>query len=115
MTIRARGSRTHQGRHAFTFEQGTSMSTGVAWHATPVEETETKLESSLEAGLSAAEASRRLVEHGRNEILEQAPRSAWRMLLGQFTDFMIVLLMGAAVISGFIGEVEDAAAILAIV
>ena len=37
------------------------------------------------------------------------------MFLGQFTDFMILLLLGAAAISGVIGELEDAAAILAIV
>jgi Ca2+-transporting ATPase len=37
------------------------------------------------------------------------------MLLAQFTDFMIVLLIAAAVVSGFIGDVEDTTVILAIV
>ncbi|MBI2313396.1 MAG: cation-translocating P-type ATPase [Betaproteobacteria bacterium] len=66
-------------------------------------------------GLSAAEAAARLARHGRNEIREAERRSPWRMLADQFTDFMIIVLMVAAVISGFIGEVADTIAILVIV
>jgi len=87
----------------------------VAWHVVSVAETARQLGSSADGGLTSAEAAQRLRVHGPNEIREQAPRSAWRMFFGQFTDFMIVLLIVAAVISGFIGEIEDAAAILAIV
>ena len=55
------------------------------------------------------------MRHGRNEIREQAQRGPWQIFGGQFTDFMILLLIAAAAISGAIGEPEDAAAILAIV
>ena len=37
------------------------------------------------------------------------------MLLAQFTDFMILLLIAAAIVSGFIGEAEDTVVILGIV
>lgn len=87
----------------------------VAWYVVSVAQTALQLGSAADGGLTAAEATQRLPIHGSNEIREQAPRSAWRRLFSQFTDFMIVLLIVAAVISGFIGEIEDAAAILAIV
>jgi Ca2+-transporting ATPase len=87
----------------------------LAWHAAPAAQVARQLGTSDDGGLTDAQAMERLRTHGRNEIREQAPRSAWRMFVGQFTDFMIVLLIAAAVISGFIGEIEDAAAILAIV
>ncbi len=86
-----------------------------AWHTVSAQETARRLESSADAGLSAAAAAARLREHGANQLREAPPRSAWRMLLGQFTDFMIVLLILAAGVSGLIGEAADAAAILAIV
>ena len=86
-----------------------------AWHTVSAEETAGRLESDTAAGLDAAGAAARLAEHGPNELREKAPRSAWAMLLGQFTDFMIVLLMAAALVSGLIGELADALAILAIV
>ena len=71
--------------------------------------------TSLEHGLTAAEAAARLARHGANAIAETERRSPWRMLLDQFTDFMIIVLMVAAVISGIIGETADAIAILVIV
>ena len=85
------------------------------WHVATPQEAAARLETSADAGLAPAEAERRIAVHGRNELREQARRSVLRMFSGQFTDFMIVLLLAAAVISGFIGEVEDAAAIVAIV
>jgi Ca2+-transporting ATPase len=89
--------------------------TATPWHMLSGSDAARRLGTSTDAGLTSAEADRRLRVHGSNEIREQAPRSAWRMLIGQFTDFMIVLLIVAAIVSGFIGELEDAAAIIAIV
>jgi Ca2+-transporting ATPase len=67
------------------------------------------------SGLSASEASRRLRAHGPNAIAEAPPRSAWRMLIGQFADFMILVLIAAGVIAGVIGEFHDTIAIIVIV
>ncbi len=86
-----------------------------AWHLLTAQEAATRLGTAPDRGLPTAEVAPRLARHGRNEIKERAGRSPWRMFLGQLTDFMILLLLGAAVISGIIGEIEDAAAILAIV
>ncbi|HEV8257364.1 MAG TPA: HAD-IC family P-type ATPase, partial [Casimicrobiaceae bacterium] len=85
------------------------------WHLLTAEETAKRLGNAPDIGLTSEEATRRLATYGRNEIREQEGRGPWQMFLGQFTDFMILMLLGAAVISGFIGELEDAAAILAIV
>ena len=85
------------------------------WHCLSPDEIAQRCEASLGQGLAPDEAARRLALHGPNEIREARRRSAWRMLLGQFTDFMIVVLMVAAVIAGAIGEPQDAIAILAIV
>ena len=86
-----------------------------AWHCMTVAEVIGAAGTSLEKGLTAAEAAARLASHGPNEIREAKRRGAWRMLLDQFTDFMIIVLIVAAVIAGAIGEPQDAIAILAIV
>ena len=85
------------------------------WHVLSAAEAAERWGSAPGIGLAREEAARRLAVHGRNEIREQAQRSVWQMLLAQFTDFMIVLLIAAAVIAGAVGEPEDAVAILAIV
>jgi Ca2+-transporting ATPase len=69
----------------------------------------------LQTGLGAGEVARRLSTYGPNAIQEHRARSPWRMLLDQFTDFMILVLIAAAVISGLIGEPPDAIAIVVIV
>jgi len=70
---------------------------------------------SSEQGLSSEDAARRLVEHGPNELTEKAKKTALKMFLDQFMDFMILVLIAAAVISGFIGELSDTVAIIVIV
>jgi Ca2+-transporting ATPase len=66
-------------------------------------------------GLSAEEALARLSRHGRNELRAQRHRGPAAMLLRQFSDFMILVLLGAAVVSGLIGDVKDSFVILVIV
>jgi len=67
------------------------------------------------AGLSSAEAKRRLAEHGPNEIQREKATSPWAILAAQFKGAMIWLLLGAGVVSAVLGEVVDAVAIGAIV
>jgi len=86
-----------------------------AWHCLATAEVAGQLATDFAAGLTRAEAASRLARYGPNAIQEGEKRSAWRMLLDQFTDFMIIVLLVAAVISGFIGEVVDTIAILVIV
>jgi Ca2+-transporting ATPase len=85
-----------------------------AWHAAPAAEALAALGSSAQ-GLASAEAAQRLARHGPNALPEGARRSPLRMLAGQFADFMILVLLAAAVVSGLVGEPVDTAAIVVIV
>lgn len=86
-----------------------------SWHTLAAGEVAQNLEAHPQSGLSAAEAAKRLVHFGPNVLQEKRARSPWRMLLDQFTDFMIIVLIGAAIISGIVGDVEDTIAIIVIV
>ncbi len=79
-----------------------------------IDEVLTSLNSSP-SGLTAAEAQARLAKYGPNELAERKKKTALMMFLDQFRDFMILVLIGAAVISGIIGEPADTAAIVVIV
>ena len=75
----------------------------------------TALETDPERGLTAAEAADRLVRYGRNELVEQGRKPPWRLLLEQFTNAMIIVLLVAAVITALLGDLKDTVVILAIV
>ena len=66
-------------------------------------------------GLTAAEAARRLTEHGRNELAREEGPSPWALLARQFQGAMIWLLLAACAVSVALGEAADALAIGAIV
>lgn len=68
-----------------------------------------------EQGLSHAEAKIRLSEVGSNELQEKKKLPAWRLFLNQFKDYMIVVLLAAAILSGIMGDVTDAIIILILV
>lgn len=84
------------------------------WHNRPAEEVLAQLGSAAN-GLSAQEAAIRLAANGPNELREARPISPWAIFLGQFKSLIIWILISAGVISGVLGEVVDAIAILAIV
>ncbi|MEW5947912.1 MAG: cation-translocating P-type ATPase [Thermodesulfobacteriota bacterium] len=84
------------------------------WHQKKTDEVMEDLGSSLK-GLSPEEAEKRLQEYGPNELKEKEKKTPFMMFLDQFKDFMILVLMAAAVISGIIGEPSDTIAIAVIV
>lgn len=84
------------------------------WHQKKTEDILEQLVSSS-VGLSSEDALRRLKEYGPNELKEKKKRPALMMFLDQFRDFMILVLIAAAVISGIIGELSDTIAIVVIV
>jgi P-type Ca2+ transporter type 2C len=86
-----------------------------AWHRRTVEDVARDLITDVHHGLTPEEAARRIALHGANVIAEGRRRGWVRMLFDQFTDLMIVILLAAAVISGFIGDAVDTVVILAIV
>ena len=63
------------------------------------------------SGLSTEEAGRRLAEVGANEIQRAQRTSRWRLLGRQLASPLIGLLLAAAAVSAFLGEVADAIAI----
>ena len=69
----------------------------------------------LTEGLAEEEAARRFSVLGPNELPEAPPLSPWKILAGQFTSLIVWVLIGAAIISGLLGEWIDTGAILAIV
>lgn len=68
----------------------------------------------IDRGLNAQECIRRLNEFGRNEIEEKASRSLLQLVADQFNDFMIVILVAAAIISGIVGDAADTITIIVI-
>jgi len=80
-----------------------------------VEKSAQALDTNMESGLGSNEAKRRLAEYGPNQLLEKKSVSPWSIFFGQFRDFMIWVLIGAALVSGFLQEWVDALAIIAIV
>lgn len=66
-------------------------------------------------GISRDEAARRLARDGANEIRRERGTPAWRCFAAQFANAVVVLLLGAAVVSAILREIADAIAIAAIV
>ncbi|MFN2213195.1 MAG: cation-translocating P-type ATPase [Anaerolineales bacterium] len=88
---------------------------GDSWHAVEVDEVLSRLATYAQSGLTTTEAEKRLAQLGPNMLEESAPISFWQMLGEQFNNFVVILLIVAAVISALLGEYIEAAAIFAIV
>jgi Ca2+-transporting ATPase len=88
---------------------------GHHWHIQDPEKILQLLEVNQEQGLMPETASQRLTVYGKNIIHEPGQRPVWCMILDQFTDFMVVILIVAALVSGIIGEPRNAIAIMIIV
>jgi len=86
----------------------------MTWHTSDIVRVVSELNTS-DKGLSANEAASRLKQHGPNELEEKKKRSPWVMFLLQFKDFMIIILIVAAIISGVVGDAKDTIVILVIV
>jgi Mg2+-importing ATPase len=69
----------------------------------------------LDAGLTAAEAVRRLSEYGPNDPTPTPPRSQLTELLMQFANPLIAMLLLASAVSAFVGDIVNATIIVAIV
>jgi Ca2+-transporting ATPase len=86
-----------------------------AWHTLSTGDVLSSLHVDARQGLSSDSVQATLERHGGNEIRMGVRRGPGRILLGQFSDFMIIVLIVAAIISGIIGDPQDAAAIVVIV
>ncbi len=85
------------------------------WHCLDSAGAAAHLETDPDKGLSAGIAASRLAQAGPNVLQEAIRRHPLVMLASQFTDFMILVLIAAAVIAGIVGEPQDSIAIVVIV
>ena len=84
------------------------------WHALSSEQVYRTYDCSKD-GLSDAEAAKRLTQYGKNELRQTPPRSIGKMFWDQLSDVMVLILIGAAVMSGLLNEWIEAIVILVIV
>lgn len=66
-------------------------------------------------GLTEREAKKRQEVYGKNKLIQKKRTSWFLLLLSQFTDFMVLVLLGATAVSMIMGEVTEALTILVIV
>ncbi len=91
------------------------------WHTISVFDTMKKLNTNLSYGLSSKEANKRQKEYGLNKLDEGKKKSIVVKFIEQFKDFMIIILLIAAVISALMSYIEktneymDSVIIIAIV
>jgi len=85
------------------------------WHYKTIDAVVAELNTDAEKGLSTRESMTRLAKNGPNKLPEKSGISPLKIFAGQFTDFMVLVLLGATAISWVLGEHNDALAILAIV
>jgi Ca2+-transporting ATPase len=84
------------------------------WHTLTVDVVFARLGSTKD-GLSAAEAGKRLDRFGPNELQTSHHVSPWAILLDQFKNVLIIILLCATALSAFLGHGVEAIAITAIV
>ena len=85
-----------------------------AWHVLATEQVFAHLNADP-AGLTSAEAARRLAEYGPNELRAAGRVSPWAVLLSQFKNVLIIILLVATALSAVLGHGVEAIAIAVIV
>ena len=84
------------------------------WHLLSITEI-AELLKSTPSGISNSIALQRLSEYGKNEIEDKRKKTILQMVLHQLTDFMILVLIVVAIVSGILGDLTDTIIILAII
>ncbi|TFZ41318.1 cation-translocating P-type ATPase [Soehngenia longivitae] len=85
------------------------------WYNKSADEALKELNVDPTKGLDTASAKERLEKYGANELKEEKGKSFFKKLLAQFSDFLVLILIAAALVSFFIGETQDSIVIIAIV
>ena len=78
----------------------------INWFNKTVDEVESTLKTNAENGLTAKEAKKRQEEYGLNELKAKKKKSLFVKFLEQFKDFMIIILIISAIISGVVGVAQ---------
>jgi P-type Ca2+ transporter type 2C len=85
------------------------------WHTLRADEVARKLETDPGEGLSREEAKRRMEQYGPNELSAAGSVSPWSVLLTQFKNVLIIILLIATAISASLGHETEAIVITVIV
>ncbi|WP_045056583.1 cation-translocating P-type ATPase [Aliterella atlantica] len=92
-----------------------AIETSNNWHTLEAEIVLDLLDSDRRTGLNRTQVDDRIIKFGLNELKEQAGRSVARILLDQFANIMLIMLIAVAIVSSLLGEAKDAIAIFSIV
>lgn len=85
------------------------------WQKLSADETLKTLNSDANKGLADAEAKKRNLEFGLNELVEKEKPGPVRLFLGQFKEILIIILIFAAIAAYYVGDAIDAIVILIVV
>ncbi|NCF85814.1 MAG: HAD-IC family P-type ATPase [Verrucomicrobiaceae bacterium] len=77
------------------------------WHTADLSDLQHSLNASVN-GLTDAEAEARLREYGPNRLPEKPPTALWKILLRQFCSPLVYILLIAAVVLAFVGDLKNA-------
>ena len=78
------------------------VDTAIPWHTLEVEEALKMQQSNFDTGLTFEQASERLQQYGTNELQEFGSRKPLSILIEQFTNIMLVMLIAVAVVSAIL-------------
>jgi Ca2+-transporting ATPase len=87
----------------------------IDWHKQEISKVLQELNTDVIKGLGNVEAARRLLEHGPNELRESHRVSPWEILVEQFKNILVIILIIAVALSAFLGHGIEAIAIGVIV
>lgn len=85
------------------------------WYALNQQEVVEQFKTDGKRGLSDKEVKERASRFGPNELARAPKAPPWQLFVNQFRDFMVLVLLAATAISGFLGEYADAVTIMIIV
>lgn len=85
------------------------------WYNKSINAVSQELQVNVPTGLPTEEAQNRLEKYGSNELKEKEKVSLLTKIMNQLKDFLVLILIGASIVSGIVGEISDAIVIVAIV
>ncbi|CAM4187045.1 cation-translocating P-type ATPase [Gillisia limnaea] len=85
------------------------------WHTQSIQQVVEKLKTDVDRGLTTEEIQKRLEKYGLNKWREQKAKSIWLMFFAQLKDALIYVLLGAVVITLFMGEYVDSIIIMLVI
>ncbi|MBK1813696.1 calcium-translocating P-type ATPase, PMCA-type [Clostridium sp. YIM B02505] len=85
------------------------------WYTKNTSEVLKDLNVDESVGLSTEEAEKRIEKYGENKLASKKKKSIFQLFVAQLADFMIYILLAAALISGIMGEISDAIIIIIVI